>query len=286
MMQYRQLGNTGFKVSVLGVGSEYLKRLSTEQVKQIVSCALMEGVNYFDLVWSFPAMLEGFKQALDEHHKEACLVFHLGSCIQNGRYQRSRDPQECEKQLRKCLSQLGMDHAPILNIHYVPNLKVWQEINKKGILGLATRLKDEGTAKVISASIHDPEVVELAAATGAIDAIMCQVNLANHKNPKRNEALLRCKERGVGVVAMKPFAGGTLLQRGREVKIPAYKSGWKSMTVKVSESSTPLRLLNYVLNQPAVCTALTGVMSVEELRENISFLTASPEALDYKMLLE
>jgi predicted aldo/keto reductase-like oxidoreductase len=285
MMQYRQLGKTGLKVSVIGVGAEYLKKLSTEEVRQIFSFAMEKGINYFDLVWNFPSIIEGLKQALDGQHKKVNIAFHLGSCIKNGRYQRSRDPKECEMQLRDFLSQLDMDAASILNVHYVPNLKVWQEVNKKGILALATQLKDEGIAKFISVSIHDPEVVMLAASTGIIDSIMHQINLANHKRSARDEALRRCRELGVGVVAMKPFAGGTLLKTGREVKIPAYKSGWKSMTLKIPECSNPTRLLSYALSQPAVCVALTGVTSVNELAENIGYLDASPEEKDYKALL-
>lgn len=285
MIEYRRLGKTGLKVSVLGVGAEYLKKLSSETIMQIFNLAMDEGINYFDLVWSFPSIIQGLKQALESQHKEVNIAFHLGSCIENGKYLRSRDPEKCETQLRNFLSQLNMDSAPILNIHYIPNLRVWQEVNRKGILTLATRLKDEGIANYISASIHDPEIVKLAASTGAIDCIMYQVNLANHEHLARNEALKLCAELGVGIIAMKPFGGGTLLKRGREVKIPAYKSGWKSMTLKIPEDSNSTRLLNYALSQPAVCVALTGVSSVKELAENIAYLDASPEEREYKALL-
>jgi predicted aldo/keto reductase-like oxidoreductase len=285
MIEYRQLGKTGLRVSVLGVGAEYLKELSTEEIKQIFGFAMDKGINYFDLVWNFPSIIEGLKQALDEQHKKVNIAFHLGSCIKSGEYQRSRDPEECKIQLQDFLSKLDMDSVPILNIHYVPNLKVWQEVDKKGILALATRLKDEGVAKFISVSIHDPEVVKLAASTGIIDIIMHQINLANHKHSARDEALRLCRELGVGVVAMKPFAGGTLLKAGHEVKIPAYKSGWKSTTLKIPECSNSTRLLSYTLSQPAVCVALMGVTSVKELVENIRYLDASSEEKDYKALL-
>lgn len=284
-MEYRQLGKTDLKVSVLGVGAEYLKKLSTEEIMQIFSLAMDKGINYFDLVWNFPNIIEGLKQALSKWHKKANIAFHLGSCIEDGKYFRSRDPRECETQLRYFLSKLDMDSAPILNIHYVPNLKVWQEINRKGILTLATRLKDEGIAKYISASIHDPEIVKLAASTGAIDCVMYQVNLANHKHLARNEALKRCAELGVGVIAMKPFGGGTLLKSGNKAKIPAYKSGWKSMCLKIPGCPNPTRLLSYTLSQPAVSVALMGVSSTEELAENITYLHASPKEKEYKALL-
>ena len=131
-MEYRQLGKTHLKVSVIGVGTEHLKKLSPEDVTQIITLALEEGVNYFDLVWTLPNILEGFQQSLQHSNVKAHVAFHLGSCINNGKYKRSRNPAECEKYLRTLLDQLNMDSAPVLNIHYVNDLKEWKEVNRKG----------------------------------------------------------------------------------------------------------------------------------------------------------
>jgi len=284
-MEYRQLGKTDLKVSPIGIGTEHLKKLPAEEIRQIIDFAIRAGVNYFDLVWFLPNIMEGFRQSLQGQRRKPILAFHLGSCIRNGKYERSRDPAHCEKQLIDFLSQLDFDYAPILNIHYVGSLKVWQQINRKGILALAERLRDEGLAKVISVSTHDPEVVKLAASTGVIDSIMHQVSIANHIYEARNEALRSCSELGVGVVAMKPFAGGLLLKAGKEVKIPAYKSGWKTMVFKVPEYATPTKLLSYTLSQRGVCTAVTGVSSLEELTRNLAYLSASAMERDYTALL-
>lgn len=284
-MKYRQLGKTDLKVSPIGIGTEHLKKLPAEEIKRIIDLAISVGVNYFDLVWFLPNIMEGFRQSLHGQSENAILAFHLGSCIRDGKYERSRDPARCEKQLMDCLSLLDFDHAPILNIHYVGTLKVWQQVNRNGILALAERLRDEGLARIISVSTHDPEVIKLAASTGVVDSIMHQVNLSNHRYAARNEALRRCDELGVGVVAMKPFAGGLLLKAGKKVRIPAYKSGWKTMVFNVPECATPTKLLSYTLSQRGVCTAVTGVTSLEELTRNLTYLTASPIERDYAALL-
>ncbi len=285
-MEYRQLGKTCLKVSVIGIGAEHLKSLQAEEISQIIDLALDEGINYFDLVWSLPNITEGFKQSLRSHNAKAHIAFHLGSCVSNGKYKRSRDPAECEKYLRTLLDQLNMDSAPILNIHYVPNLKVWTEINKKGILALAQKLKEQRIAKIISISTHDPEVIKLAAASGIIESVMHQVNMANHAYTARDEALKTCRVLGIGVAAMKPFAGGELLKAGQKVKIPAYKSGWKTITLNIPACATPAKLLSYALSQTGVCTAVTGVSSIKELTANIAYLKASPSEKDYRPLLE
>jgi len=285
-MEYRQLGKTSLKVSLIGIGAEHLKNLSAEEIRQIIHLALNKGINYFDLVWSLPNIIEGFQQALQNQNANTHIAFHLGSCISNGQYKRSRNPAECEKYLHALLDQLNMESAPILNIHYVPNLKVWKEINKKGILALAQKLKEQQVANVISISTHEPEVIKLAAQSGIIESVMHQVNIANHAYAARHEALRICSERGIGVVAMKPFAGGELLKAGQKVKIPAYKSGWKTMTLKIPACATSTQLLSYTLSQSGVCTAVTGVSSLKELTANLSYLKASPNEKDYSQLLE
>jgi len=284
-MEYRQLGKTDLKVSSIGIGAEHLKKLPAKEIRQIIRFAIRAGVNYFDLVWLLPNIMEGFRQSLEGQSGKPILAFHLGSCIKNGEYERSRDPAYCEKQLVGFLSQLDYDYAPVLNIHYIGSLKVWKQINRKGILALAERLRDEGLARVISVSTHDPEVIKLAASTGVIDSIMHQISIANHNYEARNEALRRCDELGIGIVAMKPFAGGLLLEAGKTVKIPGYKSGWKTMVFRVPECTTPAKLLSYTLSQRGVCTAVMGVSSLKELTRNLAYLSTSAMERDYAMLL-
>ncbi len=285
-MEYRQLGKTGFKVSVIGLGTEHLKKVSTEENTRIFSSALRAGVNYFDLVWSFSNIIDGLNVALRKEGVNAVLALHLGSCISNGKYKRSRDPSECEKSLRMLLERLNFDSAPVIMIHYVPNLRIWMEVKRKGIVALAEKLKQESIGKAISVSTHDPEVVKSAAESGIVDCVMHQVNVANHMYPARTEALRMCSKLGVGVVAMKPFAGGELLKAGKQVTIPVYKTGWKMTTMNVPQEATSTKLLSYTLDQPGVCTAVTGIRSLEELTADLAYQNASNQDRDYSQIIE
>jgi predicted aldo/keto reductase-like oxidoreductase len=210
----------------------------------------------------------------------------LGSCLKDGRYKRSRVPVECNDYLRELLDSLELNSAPIVNIHYAANLDIWKDLNRKGMVSLAQKLKAEGTARAIGISTHEPEVIKLAVQSGVVDCIMHQINVANHFYAARDEALLLCRDKSVGVVAMKPLVGGELLKAGRKVKIAAYKTGWRSMTVNVPQNANPKALLNYTLNQPGVCTAVTGVSSLGELTANLQFFKASDGEKDYRQLIE
>ncbi|MGD6807135.1 MAG: aldo/keto reductase [Candidatus Bathyarchaeia archaeon] len=285
-MQYRDLGKTGFKISVIGLGVEYLKKASVNDISKLFTVAFEEGVNYIDLVWTMPNIIEGLKTVINTTGKPPVLAFHLGSCLKNGCYRRSRNPIECEAYLRELLDTLDLDSAPILNIHYAANLDIWKELNRKGIVTLAQKLKTEGTAKAVEISTHEPEVIKVAVESGVVDCVMHQVNVANHFYAARDEALRLCHDRSVGVVAMKPLVGGELLKAGLKVKVAAYKTGWKNMTVNVPQNTNPSALLNYVLCQPGVCTAVTGVSSIEELTADLKLFSASEAEKDYRQLIE
>jgi predicted aldo/keto reductase-like oxidoreductase len=285
-MQYRDLGKTGFKVSVIGVGVEYLKNASAADISKILTLAFEEGINYIDLVWTMSNIIEGLKTAIETTGKKPAIAFHLGSCLKDGHYKRSRNPKECETYLRKLLAFLDLDSAPILNIHYVANLDIWQEVNRKGIIALAQKLKTEGTTQAIEISTHEPDVIKLAVQSGVVDCVMHQINVANHFYAARDEALHSCRDRGVGVVAMKPLVGGELLKAGRKVKLASYKTGWKNMTVNVPKNTNPSALLNYTLCQPGVCTAVTGISSIEELTADLYLFRASEAEKNYSQLIE
>ncbi len=197
----------------------------------------------------------------------------------NDKYGRSRDPLECEKHIRTQMEALDMDFAPLVNVHYVSNVKAWKDINRKGIFDLALELRKSGLADGISVSTHDPGVMVLAAEAGA-DTVMYQVNASNDGYEARDDALVTCRDLCVGVVAMKPFAGGHLLGAGKKVRIPAYKTGWRARTLRVPPSVTTVNLLGYTLRQPGVCTAVTGVSSTEELVADLAYLKASEKERD------
>lgn len=284
-MEYRTLGKTGLKVSVIGLGTEYLNRQPPETVVSVVEKAVAEGVNYIDLIFSFSEYLHNFRTALAGKRDKVILACHLGSAEKDGQYRKTRDVRECEAVFLNVLSKLDIDYADILNIHFVKSEKQYNEVLEKGILDLAFTLKEEGKARFVGMSTHDP-VVAMKAAQSGIDVIMIQVNLANNAMPRRNEMLTVCAQNDVGIVAMKPFAGGKLLQKNRTVNIAAYQTGWKSLKKKIPQVITPVQCLHYTLSQVGVCTTVPGVANVKELQGVLAFLDAPAKEKDFSGLLE
>jgi predicted aldo/keto reductase-like oxidoreductase len=180
-LHYHQFLDKDLKVSSLGIGVEHLKKLSPNEVFEIVKAGINGGINYIDLVWSLPNVINGVIKALNSNDEPRYIAIHLGSGHKNGKYYRTRKPEECKQYYREIYEKLPEKSIPIINIHYINQLKDWNKNTKPGnILDAAIELKDEGHGAFIAVSTHSAEVVTEAALHPEINSVMFQVNMANH----------------------------------------------------------------------------------------------------------
>ena len=264
------------------MGVEHLKRQSNEYIAEVVREAVSDGVNYFDLVWSLPQVIEGVSQGIGDN-KKIHLAVHLGSSYRNGKYVKAKGARKCEETFRDTMERLNKDSVSIINLHYVKGLKQWKEVTKpQGVLDLAVKLRDEGLGKHVAISTHALSVVELAAEHPEISSVMYQVNLVNHYLQGRDEALKLCVDVGMGVVAMKPYAGGNLLKVNKKVNFPEYKTGGVKIKMRIPSSLTNIKCLHYSLSQPGVSCVVSGPKTVQELRSTLSYLHSSEESRNYQ----
>jgi len=285
-MEYRPLGDTGLNVSVIGLGVEHLKRQPEESIAGVIEEAVSGGVNYFDLVWSFPNVVRGVAKGIGDRRRHVHLALHLGSCRKDGKYIRSRTPRRCEDNFHETLELLDTSYVDLINLHYVKDIKQWNIVTKpRGVLDLAVRLRDAGLGRLVAISTHDLRVVRLAAEHPEIESVMYQINMANHNLEGREEALQLCVAGGKGVVAMKPYAKGKLLQRNKTVKIVDHHTGGLRLTAKIPGGSTPVKCLSYALSQSGVSCAVMGVKNIEELRGGLAYLDAAESERDFRQEL-
>jgi len=78
MMQYRELGKTGKKVGVIGLGCEHLYRKPYEQVKETVDAALECGVNILDVFMPGKEVRENIAKALGNRRGNVMVQGHIG----------------------------------------------------------------------------------------------------------------------------------------------------------------------------------------------------------------
>lgn len=154
-----------------------------------------------------------------------------------------------------------------------------------GLLEVAQRLKREGKARAVGFSGHTVSTARQAVETGAVDVVMFPVNLAGHAVPGRRELLQLCADRGVGVVAMKPFAGGKLLQEEHTLALENWQVGGAPTQLERKVHITPVQCLAYVLSQPGLSTAVPGCRDLEQLAAAQAIWAATPEEKDFAPVL-
>ncbi len=283
-MEYRKLGKTGVDVSMIGLGTEYLTKLPRETVVSVIREAVDKGVNYIDLFFAHAEIRDNVGVALEGRRDKVMIAGHLGSAAEaDGQYYKTRDREVCEKFFLDLAPRLRTDYIDVLMLHNVDTEEEYQEMLEKA-LDIAQRYKKEGKVRYIALSGHNPKVSMEAVKSGLIDILMYPINFLGDAMPGRKELLNTCVSEGVGLVAMKPYGGGKLLQKSSSTFIEHYQSGWKKYERQIP-SVTPVQCISYALSQIGVSTIVPGVKNNDELEAALHFLDATDEEKDFSAVI-
>ena len=227
-MEYRKLGATGLDVGTIGLGTEYLIDKPRETVTAVIRKAIGCGINYFDLFFAQPEFRDNMGAAFEGYRDKVLLAAHLGSSDRDGQYEMTRDPETCERFFLDFLERYDTDYADILFLHNSDSEEDYDILMRPGgLLEMAIRFREEGKTRFIGFSGHNTVTSRRAVESGDIDVLMFPISLANHAMPHRNDLFEVCAAREVGLVAMKPYAGGNLLSDESLLKIADTQMGRK-----------------------------------------------------------
>lgn len=287
-MLYRELGNTGLKVSEIGLGCEGFLGKDERECDRMFSLAFERGVNCMDLYSPNPELHKAVGRAAAAHGVHLVLQAHLCTVWKNGQYMATRNLAEVKTSFEKMMQNLGTERADIGMIHYVDSEETWNKVISNGILDYAKQLKREGRIGHIGMSSHNPLVALKAVESGEIEVLMFSVNPCYdllpgdedvnklfeensyskplfNIDPVREKLYETCQRRGVGITVMKVFGGGDLLTDDS----PA----GKALTVP--------QCIHYALTRPAVSTVFAGAHTEAELAASLRYEEADEEERDY-----
>jgi predicted aldo/keto reductase-like oxidoreductase len=285
-VRYGKLGRTGLDVSVIGIGMEHLRGQPRETVVSVVREAIERGVTYFDVIFAMADYLDNMAAAFKGQRDRVLLTAHLGSTERKGQYLKSRSVRRCETFFLDYLQRVGTDYVDILFLHNFNSTRDWEGVAKPGgILELAQRFRDEGKARVIGISGHYVEPLKMAIESGQVDVVMFPISLFNHAMPGRQALVDLCIQEKIGLVAMKPYGGGRLLNSRGTLRVPKYQTSGEAFKTRITSEITPAQCLSYVQAQLGVSVALTGVKNKAELAAAIQALEATGAERDFSDLL-
>jgi len=258
-MEYRTLGRTGLQVSAVGLGTEHLE-LDSEVMEEVLRTGVEAGLNYVDLLYvdalgSDARFWEHFGPALRRYRGSLVLQAHWNRPPHN-------DMDHCQRCFEDVLARVGNDFVEIGLLTMVDEDGQWSGWAQESIEHLKG-YQEQGRVGHIGMSTHEASMALKAVASGLIDVLMFQVNPIRAVYYEGDRAVYQaCAERSVGLVAMKPYFGGTLLTLdGKPTGI------------------TPVQCLAHVLSLP-VSTTVPGARNAEELGAALRYFEATSEEKD------
>lgn len=284
-MQYRKLGRTGIDVSAISLGTEYLINIPREDVVAVIHEALAQGINYFDLFFAQPEFRDNMGFAFKGYRDKAMLASHLGSIHEDGQYNKTRDLNTAKKFFEDFLIRYNTDYVDVLYIHNSDGQEDYDIVMNDGFLETAQRYVEEGKAKYIAFSGHTVSTAKQAVESGFIDILMFPISLVGNVTPGKKDLLNACVKYDVALVAMKPYAGGKLLQHDKLMSLEHWQTGGPKAEMEKKKQITPIKCLSYTLSQVGVSNVVPGCRTVQELHEALAYFDATDEEKDFSDII-
>jgi len=257
-MRFRPLGRSGVMVSELSFGCGRLPE-DDEESTRVIHAGVDAGCNYYETATFYCNNRCQEKTALGVRgFTDRVMVSAKQGVVPE------TTAESYRKELDRQLSVLGVDSVEWLQVGWL-SLEAMPLLTKKGgALEAIHQAMDEGIVKHLGFTGHDtPENFIEILKTGIFESMTVTYNLLNRSY---EPTIAKAHELGVGVVAMNPVGGGVLGEPSPELQqlIPG-------------ATSTAALALRFVLANPGVSTACSGMSSVEMVQENLATIEASPE---------
>ncbi len=277
-MEYRQLGNTSLRVSILGYGASPLgnafRVTDPAEGKAAVHLAIERGINYFDVSPYYGLTLAETRlgEALDGLRQQVVLAT---KCGRYGADQFDFSAARITTSIDESLTRLRTDYVDLLQAHDVEFGDARQIVEET--VPAMRKLQEQGKARFIGITGYSLKNLMAIAAQVPVDTILtyCRYNLMIDD---MDSALIPfVKQHGIGIINASPLHMGIITERGAPDWHPAPQSvrdaGQRIVAIcrehGLDASEVALR---FCLDHPAVAGTLVGMSSRKHVEGNLKCL--------------
>ena len=272
-MKYRDFGRTNFKPSALGFGCMRLPQLPTEgggidepEAAGMIHYAIDQGLNYIDTAWSYHGgQSEVFlgKVLQDGYREKVALATKMPSWL-------IEKQEDFDHYFSIQLERLQTDHIDFYLLHTL-NQTHWDNYLKFNLFDWAEKQLADGKIRHLGFSFHDDYPVFEEIVTGYPHWDFCQIqyNYMDVDYQAGERGLKLAAEHGLGVVIMEPLKGGKLA-----IEVPP--DPVKNVFDRAETPRKPAEwALQWLWNQPEVGVVLSGMSTMEQLKQNLASASRS-----------
>ena len=261
-MQYRE-DRKGNKISILGYGcmrfSQKLGRIDLAKAEKEIMTAFRGGVNYFDTAYIYPGSEAALGKILEKNH----IRDQVNIATKLPHYMMKK-PGDMEKYFSEELKRLRTDHVDYYLMHMLTDVRTWERLKGLGIMDWLEEKKESGAIRQVGFSYHGNSDA-FCRLLDAYDWDFCQIqyNYMDENSQAGRTGLHYAAKKGIPVIIMEPLRGGKLVNN-----LPPRAR--KLFSVYPERKSPAEWAFLWLWSQPEVTCVLSGMNSIEMVRENVA----------------
>jgi len=263
IMLYRKMNKVASELSVLGFGCMRLPvkengQIDEDHAAKMLQFAIDHGVNYVDTAYSYhDGASEPFvgRMLAGSYREKVQLATKLPSWLVTCR-------ADMDKYLNEQLDRLKTDHIDFYLVHGL-NTMFWKSLSALGVTDFLDKAIADGHIRHAGFSFHD-DLTLFKEIVDAYDWTFAQIqyNFMDEHYQAGTEGLRYAAKKGLGIIVMEPLRGGLL---ARDLK--GIREIWQKAKTQQPPSAWALR---WVWNHPEVTVVLSGMSTMEQVRQNIT----------------
>ena len=196
-MQYRILGKTGLEISRLGFGGIPIQRIDAQGTKTLMRRLLDAGVNYIDTARGYTVSEEYLGYSLEGIRERFVLATKS----------MAREKESMAKDIATSLANLRTDYIDLYQVHNPTPAELERVCAPGGALEALMEAKKAGKIGHLGVTAHTTAVFEQALSLDWVETIMFPYNIVETQG---EELIRKAYEKNVGIIVMKPLAGGAI----------------------------------------------------------------------------
>jgi len=258
----------GESIPKLGFGLMRLPKdgdaIDIGQVAQMADEFLDAGFTYFDTSWGYPGSEEAFGKAVASRHPRESYVLATKCPVWI-----PADREVGRSMIDVSLERTGASYIDFYLLHnlgegrthYFEDFDMWNLVQEK---------KEQGLIRHWGLSFHDnaKALDELLTAHPETEFVQLQINYADWNNPaiESRKCYETARAHGKPVIVMEPVKGGSLTHLPDDVA--------KVFADANPDASLASWGVRYAASLEGVITVLSGMSSIDQMRDNISYMKA------------
>jgi uncharacterized protein len=198
-MRHFELGRTGMMVSEVGFGGIPIIRLDSDAAVRVLRRAYDRGITFYDTANAYRDSEAKIGKAFQGMRDKVVIATKTIR----------RDAASAMEQLENSLKMLRTDYIDLYQLHQIAHEKEWQAVTAPGgALEAVAKAKLAGKVRHIGVTSHSLDMAIKLVRTELFSTVQFPFNFI--ESDAAAELFPLARELGVGILVMKPFAGGVI----------------------------------------------------------------------------